>query len=176
MNYSLSSFYHSKTWEKFRSSYLAERLLKDGDLIDDETGEVIADQAKAILHHKTPLTLQNVNDPEISLNPENIELVSLETHNKIHEKFKRYKREIFITRDDETAEKKEADLIVSFERIKSALGGNDFITSNAWAVYFSLIDGVKTRLGKWRRAVVVCKMRDMEFERLKKTLGAEEIK
>lgn len=44
--------------------------------IKDGEGEF----AEVIAHHKTELTLQNVNDYSISLNPENIMLVSLNSH------------------------------------------------------------------------------------------------
>ena len=44
--------------------------------IKDGEGEF----AEVIAHHKTKLTLQNVNDYSISLNPENIMLVSLNSH------------------------------------------------------------------------------------------------
>lgn len=37
-----------------------------------------------IVHHKTELTPENINDPEITLGWRNLELLCLECHNKAH--------------------------------------------------------------------------------------------
>lgn len=37
-----------------------------------------------IVHHKTELTPENINDPEITLGWQNLELLCLECHNKEH--------------------------------------------------------------------------------------------
>lgn len=176
MNYTLETFYHSKEWLKFRELYLANKLAEEGELKDEETGEVILEKGKAILHHKNPLTFQNVNDPNISLNPNNIELVSFDSHQKIHNKFGCLGRVVYITQKKaEEVKLKSFDLVVDFETLKKTLGGRENTTANAWATYYNLIDQIKTRLGKWTRALVFCKAGKVEFERLKKNLGAEEI-
>lgn len=179
MNYTLESFYHSKEWGKFRELIIAEKLAKYGELIDEETGDVILNKGDAVLHHKIFLTSQNVNDPSVSLNPQNIELVSFATHQLIHNKFGCRGREVHITRKkkEEIKEKslKAYDLQIDFETLKKALGGQENSTSNTWAIYYALIDQVYTRLGKWTKALIFAKGTKGEFERLKKKLGAEEV-
>ena len=44
---------------------------------------------ECIAHHKKRLTMQNVNDNSISLNPENIMFVTPQEHNEIHSRLLR---------------------------------------------------------------------------------------
>jgi 5-methylcytosine-specific restriction endonuclease McrA len=70
------SFYKSAAWLKCRESYiksvhhLCERC-KDGTL-------------GFIVHHKIYITEQNINDPSITLNHDNLEYVCHDCHNKEH--------------------------------------------------------------------------------------------
>ena len=81
----LQDFYRSKEWEDFRQVVIAKRLERDGEVIDEYTGKPIVKKYDIILHHKQPLTLDNVNDYNISLNENNIMVVSQNSNNKIHE-------------------------------------------------------------------------------------------
>lgn len=173
--FTLENFYISTEWEKFRANYLADRLQRDGELIDDETGEIILRKYDAVLHHKIHLTEENVNDYNVSLNPSNIELVSMRTHNIIHGKSKYYSKKVFITSKDPTTINRNFDLIVDFDTIHKAIGGGDRIFSNVWVVYNVLIDNVRYKHGKWVTALVVCKKNKIDFNHLKNMLEAEEI-
>ena len=85
---SLAAFYNSSEWRKFRQVVTAERINKeDGVLYDEYSGKPILKDYEIILHHKTELTMQNVNDLSVSLNPENIMIVSPRSHNEIHSRF-----------------------------------------------------------------------------------------
>ena len=85
---SLSAFYNSDIWRNFRLSLIAERTNKaDGILYCEYSGEPIINAYDIVAHHKTPLTMQNVNDYAVSLNPENIMLVTHKAHNEIHARF-----------------------------------------------------------------------------------------
>lgn len=72
-------FYKSKAWHKCRTAYitsvqgLCERCRRRG----------IATPGK-IVHHKRPLTPDNINDHSISLNPANLEYLCQECHNIEH--------------------------------------------------------------------------------------------
>ena len=72
-------FYNSKAWKECRKSYinsvhgLCERCLAKGRY---EPGY--------ILHHKKYLTPDNINDPYITLNHDNLEYVCLDCHNEEH--------------------------------------------------------------------------------------------
>lgn len=67
-------FYKSSKWLKLRSWYiktvygLCERCGEPG----------------RILHHKILLTPYNINDPEVSLNPENLIYVCKDCHETLH--------------------------------------------------------------------------------------------
>ncbi|WP_078434242.1 HNH endonuclease [Metabacillus halosaccharovorans] len=67
-------FYQSTAWKKCRKSYfnlkhgLCERC--------QGTGKIV--------HHKLYITPQNINDPDITLNFNNLELLCQDCHNKEH--------------------------------------------------------------------------------------------
>lgn len=73
-------FYKSTKWLKCRASYIAERRAIDGGLCE-RCRQVMG----YIVHHVIWLTPENVNDPEITLNHDNLEYVCLDCHNRIEE-------------------------------------------------------------------------------------------
>lgn len=87
------SFYKSKQWERCRASYiksvggLCERCLKHGDFIPG-----------VIVHHKCYLTPENILDPTVTLNYDNLELLCIDCHNKEHFK-EEYKKRYTINDD-----------------------------------------------------------------------------
>ena len=84
----LPQFYNSDEWRKFRKQLIHERTNKaDGILYDEFDGKPLLQSYDIVLHHKKPLTMQNVNDYSVSLNPENIMIVSQRSHNEIHGRF-----------------------------------------------------------------------------------------
>lgn len=72
-------FYKSNTWQCCREAYaghvghLCERCLKRGKI---EPGEIV--------HHKVYLTPENINDPAVSLNFDNLELLCRKCHAEEH--------------------------------------------------------------------------------------------
>ena len=72
-------FYHSKAWKQCRASYIAkvyglcERCMDNGRLIPGY-----------IVHHKIEITPENINDPAITLNHDNLQYVCVECHNRLH--------------------------------------------------------------------------------------------
>lgn len=74
-------FYSSEDWKKTRLSYL------DTQLHLCERCSTIENPIPAkIVHHKTYLTRSNINDPNISLNHDNLEALCQDCHNKEHHK------------------------------------------------------------------------------------------
>ncbi|TCT23381.1 HNH endonuclease [Melghiribacillus thermohalophilus] len=67
-------FYKSKAWRQCRDAYyvakhgLCERCSSPGKIV----------------HHRIYLTPENINDPDISLNWNNLELLCQDCHNKEH--------------------------------------------------------------------------------------------
>lgn len=58
------AFYKSKQWQQCRRAYIAKRRLLDGGLC--ETCHL---EPGYIVHHKIVLTPENIQDPEVALNP-----------------------------------------------------------------------------------------------------------
>ncbi len=79
-------FYYTKQWKACRREYaktqggLCERCREKGII-----------RAGAIVHHKIPVTPENVNDPSITLNFDNLMYVCRDCHAAIHKPTKRFK-------------------------------------------------------------------------------------
>jgi len=73
------SFYKSRAWRKTREAYaksqggLCERCLAKGLY-----------NAGAIVHHKKYISPENINEPDVLLNWDNLELVCRECHAQEH--------------------------------------------------------------------------------------------
>lgn len=68
-------FYLSKPWRKVR----ADVFKRDFGLC------VRCGESGVIVHHKIHLTARNINDPNIALNPDNLETLCRECHAVEHE-------------------------------------------------------------------------------------------
>lgn len=72
-------FYHSRAWEKVRSFVwdrahgLCERCMEHGIV-----------KPANVVHHTTPLTVENMDDPDVSLNPERLKALCNECHTEVH--------------------------------------------------------------------------------------------
>ena len=71
---SRSAFYPSPQWSKLSRAFLLSR-----NYICQRCGA-----PAEIAHHKQHLTAANVSNPEISLNPDNLEALCLACHNAEH--------------------------------------------------------------------------------------------
>ena len=70
-------FYNSKTWKKCRASYIAYRQSIDGGLCEECREDV-----GYIVHHKILLTQKNINNPDITLNHDNLKYVCKPCHDR----------------------------------------------------------------------------------------------
>lgn len=72
-------FYNSQAWRKCRAAYiksvggLCERCLADGVI-----------RQGYIVHHKQYITEQTINDPDVTLNWDNLEYLCFDCHQKEH--------------------------------------------------------------------------------------------
>lgn len=186
----LDNFYQSKEWENFRRIVIAERTREDGFVYDEVTGKPILKRYDMILHHKEFLTEDNVNDVNISLNPDNIMIVSHKTHNKIHDKLGYRRKEIYIVYGSPLSGKttfvkenmSEGDLLIDMDNIWECISGQKRyikpprLNAIAFMIRDNLIDAVKHRLGQWN-CCYICGGFPLisERERLSKELGARMI-
>lgn len=70
-------FYNSKAWKKCRESYIKKRMQIDGGIC-----EVCGIEQGYIVHHIQPLTEQNVSNPFICLNHDNLRYECKQCHDR----------------------------------------------------------------------------------------------
>lgn len=185
----LSEFYRSSIWQNCVRSIKAERINPEGFNICEHCGQPIIKKYDCIGHHKEPLTMGNVNDPAVSLNPNNIALLHFSCHNEIHNRFNLYiPQKVFIVygaplsgKTTFVQEHKSArDIVVDIDRLWQAITlepmyvKNNYLKTNVFEVRNNLIEQIRMRQGKWQTAWVIGTYpRSGERERLADRLGAE---
>ena len=70
-------FYKSKEWKKCRKAYIAYRVSIDGGMC-----ECCHEKLGYIVHHKIMLTRENIDDPDVTLNWDNLSYECKECHDK----------------------------------------------------------------------------------------------
>lgn len=190
---SLPQFYQSQKWRDFRRAIIAQRMNReDGVVYSEYSGQPINNDYDIVLHHIKPLTLENVNDYTVALNPDNIQIVTPQEHNEIHARFGyNTERKVYYvygaplsgkTRFVQSA-KGNSDIIVDFDSIWEALTGERYykpnaLKQNAFELRRALYDQIKTRYPRqgWERAwVIEGGARRADRERRMQELGAEPI-
>lgn len=186
--YTLNTFYRSKAWEKLIKILRLERVNHEGELICAYCGKPIVKAYDCIAHHKIELTEENVNDADISLNPNNIILIHHKCHNIIHNKLQHSRRSVYIIYGSPLSGKtsyvndikSEGDLIIDLDSIWSCVSGcNRYVkparlNSVVFGMRDYLLDCIKYRRGKWLNAYIIGGYPLIsERERLAKELGAE---
>ena len=73
------SFYYSTAWKKCRKAYIAHRNSIDGGMCEE-----CHEHPGYIIHHRIELTPDNITDPNITLNMDNLMYVCHDCHNRIH--------------------------------------------------------------------------------------------
>ena len=68
------SFYDSKAWRRLSKAFLTSKFY---------VCECCQGPA-ALTHHRQPLTPENINNPEITLNADLLQALCVECHNNIH--------------------------------------------------------------------------------------------
>lgn len=179
----LKDFYKSHEWESFRDVYLSELLLKEGELKCSECGKPIVRRYDGILHHKIELTESNYQDVNISLNPDNIQLVCHWCHDRIHERWgHQVSRHIYLVygcpcsgkRAYVDSVKGSKDIVLDIDAIYSCLGDGQrgILKSDMFAIYNLMRDRIKVRAGKWSNAWVLTTAKTSgELSRLDVSLG-----
>ena len=180
----LYDFYRSPQWEKFREVVILERQNDHGETICEYCKQPIIKKYDIILHHITHLTLNNVNNYDISLNSQNIMIVHHKCHNILHNRLGNFVKKVYLIHGAPFSGKKsyvdnlatENDLIVDITRIYNSVNNFEckMLSTVVFNIYNLLIDTIKTRNGKWWRAYVI---RNLPYkgdrERLQRELGAE---
>lgn len=194
------SFYNSKEWKAFRQTIINERgpiCQKCKKIIineykgDDENGY----KSKHIqVHHIEEISPANINDVNITLNPDNVMVLCQECHNIIHGRWqgaykpKRKDKCIYIVygppcsgKTRYVLENKERnDIVVDMDRLYQAVtlldmyDKPDVLKYNVLGLKNLLLDNIRTRYGKWNSAWIIGGYADKyERERLRDEFNAE---
>lgn len=166
----LEAFYNSDEWKATRAQIIEARKDAAGIVHCEHSGVPLVNSYEIIGHHKTPLTMQNVNDFAISLNPSNIMLVSHKAHNEIHARFGHSAaRKVFYVYGPPCSGKTtfvnsikgNSDIVVDFDNIWQCITGGaryekpQALKAFAFELQRVLLDMVKRRFGNWERAFVI---------------------
>ena len=112
-------FYASKKWQKCRDAYLSEHPVCERCLLVGRANPA------EIVHHKEELNQDNYKDPFISLNPDNLEALCLECHNKEHFAAAEVDEELYFDADGNLKQREPTHPPggASLEKIKTTLDG-----------------------------------------------------
>lgn len=196
-NYTLDNFYWSKEWRTLLRILKSERVDPEtGIIYCERCGDPIVGKYQCTGHHKVELNNENVNDPEISLNPELIELIHTSCHNVEHKRFLRNMhnvktgKQVFLVYGAPLSGKTsavrsiatDADLIVDLDAIRGAMRGGDMYSRAKFGntIFFEvrnlLLDRIRVRAGSWENAYIIGGYPFLsERQRLCADFGATEI-
>ena len=140
------------------------------------------------MHHTIPLTPENVDDANISLNPKLLQIVHLKCHNRIHNKLGN--GNVYLVYGSPLSGKSTyvkdnaeyGDIIVDIDNIWQCISGCDRyvkpkkLNANVFGLHNELIRMIRMRVGQWNNAFIVGGYPLIgERERLCRSLGAKEI-
>lgn len=171
---SLSAFYNSDEWRAVRAELIEKRRNKtDGILYCEYSGVPLVNSYDIVAHHKKPLTLENVNDYGVALNPENIMLVSQKAHNEIHKRFGHCtERKVYYIYGAPCSGKTtfvnsikgNSDIVCDIDNIWQCITGGaryekpNALRQNMFEIQRCILDMIKNRfprVGGWERAFII---------------------
>lgn len=167
--FTLETFYKSDEWEKLLEVIKLERTNNEGQIICEHCGLPIVKKYDCIGHHKIELTETNVNDYNISLNPNNIMLIHFKCHNIRHKRFNGFKQEVYLVYGSPCSGKttwvnnvaNDDDLILDIDKLWEAIClSNKYnkpnrLKANVFGLRDCLLDQIKTRTGMWCNAYII---------------------
>lgn len=187
----LNDFYRRKPWLDLMKVLKLERVNSNGELICEHCGQPIVKAYDCIGHHTIELTEQNVNDTNISLNPELIMLVHHRCHNEIHKRFGfEDSKQVYLVWGPPCSGKStfvmnnagSEDIVCDIDKVWQMVSINaEYVkparlSGNVFAIRDYILDMIRMRKGKWKNAYVMGGYPlTGERERLIKRLGAREI-
>lgn len=167
---SLEAFYNSDEWKATRAKIIDDRKDAEGIVHCEHSGVPLVNSYEIIAHHITPLTMQNVNDFSVSLNPANIMLVSHKAHNEIHNRFGYSAgRKVYYVYGAPCSGKTtfvnsvkgNSDIVCDIDNIWQCLTGGaryekpKALATSVFEVQRYILNMIKTRSGKWERAYII---------------------
>ena len=185
----IHKFYCSKAWRDLSYSL---KVKVNGQC--NRCKETILDFSKLIGHHTVELNEDNVDNPDIALNPELIEIICHDCHNKEHDRWQggyvKKPKKVYIVYGSPLSGKntmvselyEEGDIVLDLDRIWEMITLEEKyskpknIRFNVFKLRDELLDQIKTRYGNWNNAYIIGGYPDKyERERIAKELSAEMI-
>lgn len=179
----IHDLYVSPEFKKLRALLMHERVDEQGILRCEYCHNPIILPYDCIAHHKTEVTMANLHDMSVTLNPDNIMLVHHYCHNKIHKRFGRIIRKVYMVwgapRAGKTTYvnhvKEHGDFVIDMDSIWKCIGDDMLNKPNelkpvVFKMRDSLYEAVLMRVGAWENAYIITTRPDM---RLADKLGAE---
>jgi hypothetical protein len=177
----LHAFYTGKPWRDLTYKLKVERGGRC-----ERCGYRPPHFSNLIGHHKEHLTESNVDDAQVSLNPDKIEITCQHCHNKEHRRFGSHKSKVYIVYGPPFAGKgdmvrelmQKGDIVLDIDTLWRAVTYGDDkpngIRFNVFKLRDCLFDQIKTRYGKWGDAYVIGGYPEKyERERIAAELNAE---
>ena len=176
------SFYKSSKWKECKQRVLLERVRDDGGIYCEHCGEIIntgkqfnpqsnENRNVMIFHHKIELTEKNYLDYDISLNPENIQIVHFNCHNQIHKRFGSGtpQKKVYIVYGSPCSGKTtwvreqvgERDVVIDIDDLWQCVSGKArYIKPNAYkdlvfALWREYLEQIRMRTGYWDNAYII---------------------
>ena len=186
---SIPEFYGSKEWQLARLEAIMRATNERGEVIDEYTGKAIIGKRQIHVHHKIELTPYNINDYNISLNQENLMVVSRQSHNEIHERFGYKQKKVYFiigsACSGKTSFVKEAagrnDIILDIDSIWEAVSNNgrynkpNSIKSIVFALRDTMLEQIAMRNFEGNAYVLSTESRALPRERLIQRINADEV-
>lgn len=178
----LHIFYSSKPWRELSYNLKLQR----GKC--ERCGKRPLRFSNLIGHHKVELNELNYKDSSISLNPDLIEIICQDCHNKEHRRFGHHKQKIYIVYGSPLSGKttlvrelmRSGDIVLDIDALWQAVTFQDEYIKpnncrfNIFKLRDELLSQIKMRYGKWNDAYIIGGYPDKyERERLVNDLGAE---
>lgn len=165
------SFYNSERWRAVKRQAIERATGEDGFVYDEIDGSRIIKAGDIIVHHVIELTDDNVNDYNISLNLDNLKVVSFAHHNQIHARYgaREYNKVVYWCYGDDAQDfvarnATELDIICNIQRLREACcisaSRNKATDKVVFQLRDCLYDIIYTRSGKWRYAFIVTDILD----------------
>jgi len=182
--------YTSAEFRQLRQQLMHERVDQEGQIICSYCHKPIVRGYECIAHHVKEVTLSNLNDAAITLNPDNIQLVHHSCHNAIHDRFGYSYKRVYLVWGAPCSGKSSFvmknkgrnDLLIDMDLLWQAITGGskydkpDTLKTQVFQMRDCLLDSVKTRAGKWATAYyVTTEPHRAARDRICAKLGAEPI-
>lgn len=175
-------FYTSKAWRD-----LSYSLKVAGQGKCNRCNKTIMDFSQLIGHHIIELTDDNLDNPDVSLNPANIELICHQCHNIEHARFGG-RQQVYIVYGSPLSGKtslvkelmRHGDIVLDLDELWRAITYQpgcvkpNNVRFNVFKLRDSLLDQIKMRYGNWYSAYIIGGYPDKyKRERVSRELGAD---